>query len=186
MENIDERKHIEKHEVELERKSKGKDIYWTKYIWNKEQPLALVISNYPSNKQILQEDLTSILIKNEIISMNKFGGVIIANLFTTPLVKINEQTLAEAFQIDGMSELIKVIKNTYQVIFGMGSLANRYQVAADRIKLLEAQIKKSDIKTDNFYILVNGQHKPVHPLAIRNEHWKLMSWNRKKELMIDE
>jgi hypothetical protein len=37
------------------------------------------------------------LVKNAVIEMDKYGGVIIANLFTKPLQTVNERTLAEAF-----------------------------------------------------------------------------------------
>ncbi|KRM95418.1 hypothetical protein FC19_GL002036 [Liquorilactobacillus aquaticus DSM 21051] len=182
------RKHLEKATVTIERKVKGKDIYWTKYLWDKEKPLVLIISNYPSSKSLLQEDLTTILIKNEIIEMKKFGGVIIANLFTRPMQTINERTLGEAFPVDGMDELIKIVGEVEKVIIAIGSLATRYQVATDRMKLFVNQVQKAGIVVEKFYDLINGQHKTVHPLAIRNEHWRLVQWNKEcqKELMLDE
>lgn len=184
----EERKHIDKAVMEVERKIKGADVYWTKYVWNHQQPLVLVVCNYPSNKTVLQDDLTTMLIKNEIIAMGNYGGVIIANLFTRPVQVINEKTLGEAFPADGMDELIKVVGEVEKVIVAIGSLATRYQVATDRMKLFVNQVQKANIKIDRFYDLVNGQHKPVHPLAIRNEHWTLVQWNkeRQKELMLDE
>lgn len=184
----EERKHIDKAMIEVERKIKGIDVYWTKYVWNHQQPLVLVVCNYPSNKTVLQDDLTTMLIKNEIVAMGNYGGVIIANLFTRPVQVINEKTLGEAFPADGMDELIKVVGEVEKVIVAIGSLATRYQVATDRMKLFVNQVQKANIKIDRFYDLVNGQHKPVHPLAIRNEHWTLVQWNkeRQKELMLDE
>lgn len=184
----EERKHIDKAMIEVERKIKGTDVYWTKYVWNHQQPLVLVVCNYPSNKTVLQDDLTTMLIKNEIVAMGNYGGVIITNLFTRPVQVINERTLGEAFPADGMDELIKVVGEVEKVIVAIGSLATRYQVATDRMKLFVNQVQKANIKIDRFYDLVNGQHKPVHPLAIRNEHWTLVQWNkeRQKELMLDE
>lgn len=184
----EERKHIDKATMEVERKIKGVDVYWTKYVWNRQLPLVLVISNYPSSKTLLQDDLTTMLIKNEIVEMEDYGGVIIANLFTRSIQTINERTLGEAFPADGMDELIKVVGEVEKVIVAIGSLATRYQVATDRMKLFVTQVQKAGIVIDKFYDLVNGQHKPVHPLAIRNEHWKLAQWDkeRQKELMLDE
>ncbi|MFT8425912.1 MAG: DUF1643 domain-containing protein [Liquorilactobacillus sp.] len=184
----EERKHVDKATIEVERKIKGVDVYWTKYVWNRQLPLVLVISNYPSSKTLLQDDLTTMLIKNEIVEIEDYGGVIIANLFTRPVQVINEKTLGEAFPADGMDELIKVVGEVEKVIIAIGSLATRYQVATDRMKLFVNQVQKAEITIDKFYDLVNGQHKPVHPLAIRNEHWILVKWDkeRQKELILDE
>ena len=167
------KKRTDKGALQVELRLKDEHIYWKKYVWDAKQPMAVVICNYPGQEKLYQDNLTSMLVKNAVIEMDKYGGVIIANLFTKPLQTVNERTLAEAFLDDGMEELIKVCNEAEIVILAIGSLANRFQVAADRLKILLKQAKNVGL-LDRIYELTNGQHKRVHPLAIRNERWSLL------------
>ena len=178
------KKKTDKGTIQVELRLKDEHIYWKKYVWDAKQPMVVVICNYPGQEELYQDNLTSMLVKNAVIEMGKYGGVIIANLFTKSLQTVNERTLAEAFLDDGMEELLKVCNEAEIVILAIGSLANRFQVATDRLKVLLNQIKNVGL-LDKLYELANGQHKRVHPLAIRNEKWSLLEVNEERlaELM---
>ncbi|MFT8394027.1 MAG: DUF1643 domain-containing protein [Liquorilactobacillus ghanensis] len=178
------KKRTDKGTLQIEIRLKDEHIYWKKYVWDAKRPMAMIIGNYPGQEELYQDNLTSMLVKNAVIEMSKYGGVIIANLFTKPLQTVNERTLAEAFLDDGMEELIKACNESEIVILAIGSLANRFQVATDRLKILLKQAKNVGL-LDKLYELTNGQHKRVHPLAIRNEKWSLLEINEERlaELM---
>ena len=75
------RKHMEKINVTVEQKIKGEFTYWKKWVWNKDEPLVMVLDNYPVTGSVMKDSLTGILIRNAIVDCGTFGGVVIANLF---------------------------------------------------------------------------------------------------------
>lgn len=154
-------------EILIEKRVKDDSTYWTKYTWDKNKPAVLVLANYPSKLGIVEEDLTTMLIKNEVYRMDDYGAVIIGNLFTKPISRntANERTLADAYEIDSMTELLKVTKEVEKVIVSVGSLTNRYQIASDRLAMY-GRMCSDEGQLDKIVELADGQHKPKHPLAL--------------------
>lgn len=164
-------------EILVEKRVKDDSTYWTKYTWDKNKPAVLVLANYPSKLGIVEEDLTTMLIKNEVYRMDVYGAVIIGNLFTKPISRntANERTLADAYEIDSMTELLKVTKEVEKVIVSVGSLTNRYQIASDRLAMY-GRMCSDEGQLDKIVELADGQHKPKHPLALQGDHWTLVPW----------
>lgn len=164
-------------EILIEKRVKDDSTYWTKYTWDKNKPAVLVLANYPSKLGIVEEDLTTMLIKNEVYRMDIYGAVIIGNLFTKPISRntANERTLADAYEIDSMTELLKVTKEVEKVIVSVGSLTNRYQIASDRLAMY-GRMCSDEGQLDKIVELADGQHKPKHPLALQGDHWTLVPW----------
>ena len=79
----EERKHLSKATVETTQKSKGEDIYWVKQVWDTAKPVVLVLANYPASHNLLEQDLTGMLIRNAVLDMKTYGGMVIANLWLT-------------------------------------------------------------------------------------------------------
>ncbi|ARN93420.1 DUF1643 domain-containing protein [Levilactobacillus brevis] len=173
---IDVRKHVEKLQVQLEVKLRGEDTYWSKQIWDESKPLALVLANYPTNANLLKGDLTGMLIRNGVIEIGKFGGMIIANLFTRPVKYSSDKSLSVAYAEDGMAELVKAAKEADRIIIATGSLPSRSLVAEARLGEFWNHCKQEHLEK-RVTILVNGRGKAVHPLAIRNEPWQFTAWD---------
>ena len=55
---------------------------WWKRVWNKDKPLACVISLNPSMSDNILTDTTTSLIVNNVARLECYGGVIIVNLFS--------------------------------------------------------------------------------------------------------
>lgn len=130
---IDVRKHVEKLQVQLEVKLKGEDTYWSKQVWDESKPLVLVFANYPTDANLLKGDLTGMLIRNGVVEMGQFGGMMIANLFTRPVKHPSDKSLSTAYAEDGMVELVKAAKEADRVIIATGSLPSRSLVAQTRM-----------------------------------------------------
>lgn len=164
-------------EILIEKKVKDNNTYWTKYTWDKDKPVVLVLANYPGKLDILEEDLTTMLIKNEVYRLGDYGTVVIANLFTKPISRniAGERTLSEAYEIDSMSEIVNVTKEVDKVIIAVGSLTNRFQIASDRLAMY-GQMCSDEGQLDKIVELANGQHEPKHPLALQGDNWTLTSW----------
>lgn len=173
---IDVRKHVEKLQVQLEVKLKGEDTYWSKQVWDESKPLVLVFANYPTDANLLKGDLTGMLIRNGVVEMGQFGGMMIANLFTRPVKHPSDKSLSTAYAEDGMVELVKAAKEADRVIIATGSLPSRSLVAQTRMGEFWNHCKQEHLEK-RVTILVNGKGKAVHPLAIRNEPWQFTGWN---------
>ncbi|TGD17555.1 DUF1643 domain-containing protein [Levilactobacillus suantsaiihabitans] len=171
----DERKHLSKATIEITQKSKGEDVYWVKQVWDTSKPIVLVLANYPASHGLLEQDLTGMLIRNAALEMKTYGGVIIANLFTRSVKWPTNKSLSAAYAEDSMTELVKACKEADQVIVAIGSLPDRSEVALARVKEFWQAVTDEQM-FKKILLLVNGQGKPVHPLAIRNEQWQFSAW----------
>lgn len=170
------RKHVEKLQVQLEVKLKGEDTYWSKQVWDESKPLVLVLANYPTDANLLRGDLTGMLIRNGVVAMGNFGGMIIANLFTRLVKYPSDKSLSTAYAEDGMAELVKAAKEADRIIIATGSLSSRSLVAQARMGEFWNHCKEDHLEK-RVVILVNRKGKAVHPLAIRNESWQFTGWN---------
>jgi len=171
----EDRKHLSKATVEVTQKSKGEDVYWVKYVWDTSRPIVLVLANYPASHGLLEQDLTGTLIRNATLDMETYGGVIVANLFTRSVKWPTNKSLAAAYAEDSMTELIKACKEAVQIIVAIGSLPDRSEVALARAKEFWLAAGQEQMYK-KILLLVNGEGKPVHPLAIRNEKWQFSAW----------
>lgn len=169
------RKHMVEIMVKVQQKVKGEDTYWKRWLWDETKPTILVLANYPASKNLLEEDLTGILIRNAVLDRGEYGGVIIANLFTRPVKWPSDKSLSAAFAEDSMVELVKACHEANQVVIAVGSLPSRSLVALARIQEFWEVCKKEDM-AKKVTLLVNSKGKPVHPLAIRNEPWQFSAW----------
>lgn len=125
---------------------------------------------------MLKGDLTGMLIRNGVTEIGKFGGMIIANLFTRSVKYPSDKSLSVAYAEDGMAELVKVAKEADRIIIATGSLPSRSLIAQARMDDFWNHCKESHLEK-RVAILVNGEGKAVHPLAIRNESWQFTGWN---------
>ncbi|MGN5246567.1 DUF1643 domain-containing protein [Lactiplantibacillus plantarum] len=127
------RKHMEKLNVTVEQKIKGEFTYWKKWVWNKDEPIVMVLANYPVTGSVMKDSLTGILIRNAIVDRGTFGGVVIANLFNAQVKWPCNKRLDEASAPDGIEELMAVTKDVDKVILATGSLSTKYEAATVRL-----------------------------------------------------
>ncbi|MBZ2405777.1 DUF1643 domain-containing protein [Liquorilactobacillus hordei] len=121
-----ERKHTDKATISIESKLKGDFTYWKKMVWSKDEPLVMVMANYPISTDLEGDSLTSMLIRNAIVERHTFGGVVIANLFNKGVKWPNEKALLKASAPDGVEELVAVAKDVDKIIIATGSLTTKY------------------------------------------------------------
>ncbi|TFZ24323.1 DUF1643 domain-containing protein [Lactiplantibacillus plantarum] len=166
-----ERKHVEKLNVTLEQKVKGDFTYWKKWVWDKDEPLVMVLANYPVTRPLMGDNLTSILIRNAIVDRGTFGGVVIANLFNAQVKWPGNKRLEAASASDGVEELVTVTKGVDKVIIATGTLTTKYEVAMVRLADYIDQCAAMKQKDKLFWLLSDGGKK-VHPLALRDAPWE--------------
>lgn len=165
----------ENYQVTISRLQNGGDYYWKSWEWDTELPAVLIIANYPTSMPLLGDDLTSLLIRNEVVKTGKYGKVIIANLFTRPVQWPSDKSLAKAYPKDGLKQLLAVAHEAHEVVIATGSLPTKSNVANKRLAQLKKLIKSEDDVT-KYQLLVNDKGKAAHPLSLRSTPWQLKPW----------
>lgn len=160
-----------KQSVTIEASADTQFSYWKKWIWNKKLPLVMVIANYPTDVPLLGDNLTSMLIRNEIVNQNEFGGLIIANLFNQQVRFPSNISLLNAIAPDGLSVLIEQSKIVDKIIIATGSLPIKYDIANQRLSKYFELCSENEL-LDKLFWLLNSGGKKVHPLAVRDEPWQ--------------
>lgn len=149
----------------------AKDTFWVQRIWDAKKPLWLVLANYPAADDPRQLDLTSMLIQNSAVAGGA-GGVVITNLFTKRVKHASEKSLTWAYDVGALDEIAKQAMEVEKVVIAIGSLNKRFKIAQERLDQFYTLAQELSFE-DKLSVLVSpSTGKPVHPLAIQNDHWE--------------
>jgi hypothetical protein len=135
-----------------------------KHVWNKEKPMACVITIHPTLDNALQMDDTTKLIVNGILNLESFGGVSIVNLFTllTPKLQLRWARDIDINDLENDNYIKKAANEASIVLiaWGRGVEQNiRLKNRADQvISLLSDQKEKLKVISD-------GERSGIHPLT---------------------
>jgi len=161
--------------------------YLWKRVWNKDKPLAAVLMLNPCLSDNIMTDTTTTLVVNNVARLEKYGGVMIVNLYSKLTQKLN-------FRWNGDDELNDTENDTYIkkaveeceitiLAWGKGVVSNKRieQRAVDVMNIIGEYREKLHVITD-------GTRSGIHPLtpSIRSQ-WILESLtNENKEESISK
>ena len=151
-----------------------KHRYMLKRVWNKEKPIACVITIQPSMANNLSMDMTTFLTINGVTNLEDYGGIIIVNLFSIITSKLHMRWARDIDINDPENDnYIKKAAEEASVIilaYGKGVLNNvRITNRIDQVlKLLSKH-------QDKFRVISDGERTGLHPLSpsTRSVVWKL-------------
>ena len=151
-----------------------KHRYMLKRVWNKEKPIACVITIQPSMANNLSMDMTTFLTINGVANLEDYGGIIIVNLFSIITSKLHMRWARDIDINDPENDnYIKKAAEESSVIilaYGKGVLNNvRITNRIDHVlKLLSKH-------QDKFRVISDGEKTGLHPLSpsTRSVVWKL-------------
>ncbi|WP_314060557.1 DUF1643 domain-containing protein [uncultured Vagococcus sp.] len=146
--------------VEAQLSDDGKHRYSYMKKWDTKKPMATVITIYPGSDDVLKEDLTTMLITNQLIT--DYGGFYLVNLFSKlGLNKMklgNEKELNDSFSDDVIQAFAEA---TSDVILAWGSVT-QLKVGAKRAE----EVEKLVAETGNVRMLTDSLGKTCyHPLS---------------------
>ncbi|QQK09017.1 DUF1643 domain-containing protein [Miniphocaeibacter halophilus] len=154
-------------QTEIFKSKNNKYRYLLSKTWNDKKDKYMVITLYPSNSSILNEDMTTRIIFNE-LAKYEVGSIIYTNLYPSNDIKnISKEAFNENDNI-----LVEQAKLCSKIIFAWGTLSETNRTVRSRtleiIKLFE------NIKSDIYYLTDKKKEKMYHPLnpKIRN-NWVL-------------
>lgn len=147
-----------------------------RYVLSKQwsnKPMVTVLTLYPSSSNLVEDDMTMMLITNNIHKLG-YGGFYSVNLFSK--YKIDKKNYLKATNVDNDDHILECVKESSEVIFACGSLPLKNKQVAQRLtdvfNLLEINKLNQKIK----YLTDKNQEVCFHPLASQvREKWYTMN-----------
>lgn len=157
--------------IEAQLSDDGKHRYSYMKKWDSKKPMVTVITIYPGSDDVLKEDLTTMLIMNQVI--HDYGGVYLVNLFSK--LQLNKMKLGNVENLnDDLSDevLVACTKASYITILAWGSID---QIKAGKERIHEVMGLLRETKNVQMLTDIKGE-KCYHPLSskVRRE-WSLKS-----------
>ena len=135
-----------------------------KRVWDKEKPLACVITLNPSLSTNLIMDTTTFLIVNNVTRLEKYGGVVIVNLYSVLTTKLNfKEEDADSFN-DPTNDtyIVKAAEECEAVILAWGRSADSNQHISERA----VEVFNLLVPYENkLYVISDGVRFGIHPLT---------------------
>jgi hypothetical protein len=139
-----------------------KHRYMLKRVWNKEKPIACVITIQPSMANNLSMDMTTFLTINGVTNLEDYGGIIIVNLFSILTTKLNFRSPELLNDVSNDVYIKKAAEEASVVILAWGKSATTnmklYHRSEQVLELLEAYKEKLRVISD-------GVREGCHPLT---------------------
>ena len=155
--------------------------YMWKRVWNKDKPMAAVIMLNPCLSDNIVTDTTTTLVVNNIARLERYGGVIIVNLYSLLASKLSFRWNSDE-DLNGEDNdtyIKKAAEDASVVIIAWGKAINTNARIEERavqvINLLEPY-------RDKMYVISDGARMGLHPLtpSIR-QVWELVPFGTKEE-----
>jgi len=152
-----------------------------KRVWDKDKPIACVIMLNPCIADNIINDLTTNLVVNNIARLEKYGGVIIVNLFSMLTSKLNFRWNSDQdLNLPENDECIKKSANESDVIvLAWGKSADSNQRIAARAEHVVAMLAEH---RDKMMIITDGDKRMIHPLTPScRSYWDLLPFDSMAE-----
>jgi hypothetical protein len=151
--------------------------YYLRRQWNEnESKTACIIMSNASNADIIQGDLTGMIIQNNLAAL-QFSSCIIVNLFSRMVQKLDlSGNLDELTDESNTKEILNAIRSTDVCIVSIGTLAKTYRkVAVYQHKLFE-RIKKEGLQAKIHTIAAPDGSLCLHPISSKLRDREAGTW----------
>jgi hypothetical protein len=156
-------------------------LYW-KRVWGKDKPLATVIMINPCIADNLLCDNTTFIVCNSIAKMEKYGGVIICNLYSKLTSKLDFRWSSDEDLNDSENDtyICKAADESEVIIFAWGSSEKSNSRIAVRANMVINLLKNHKNK---LFTTTLADKKNIHPLtpALRSGNWNLKPFEFSEE-----
>lgn len=150
--------------------------YLWKRVWDKDKPMATVIMLNPCLADNIITDTTTSLVVNNIARLEEYGGVVIVNLYSLLIGKLNFRWFSDEDLIgeDNDNCIKKAAEESETVILAWGKSADTNQRIEERAKQVLELLAPFK---DKLKIISDGEREGLHPLtpALRRL-WELVPY----------
>ena len=142
---------------------KAHRLLW-KRVWNKDKPIACVISLNPALSDTIVTDTTTSLVVNNIAKLGEFGGVSIVNLFSllTPKLHMQRARDIDINDLDNDNYIKKAAEEAAIIVLAWGKGAELNIRISNRAEQVLELLSKHQEK---FRVISDGERKGIHPLT---------------------
>lgn len=152
-----------------------------KRIWDKDKPVACVIMLNPCIADNIITDTTTGLVCNNIARLEKYGGVIIVNLFSLLTSKLSFRWNSDEDLNDPENDnyIKKAALESDVIILAWGKSADSNQRIAARAEHVVAMLAEY---RDKMMVITDGDKKMIHPLTPScRGYWDLLPFSSMAE-----
>jgi hypothetical protein len=104
--------------------------YTLRRVWDESKPTATIIMSNASKASVLQGDLTSMLIQNNLVALG-YGAVTCVNLFSFMCQKLDlSGNIEDLTNDENTQQILQAVKDSDVCIIGIGSLSKTYKKAS--------------------------------------------------------
>ena len=142
---------------------KSHRLLW-KRVWNKDKPMACVITLHPSMSDNIVADTTTSLCVNNVARLEDYGGVSIVNLFSllTPKLQMRWARDIDINDPENDKYIKKAAEEASIVILAWGKGAENNARIVDRANQVIDLLAPHEEK---FRVISDGKRKGLHPLT---------------------
>lgn len=147
--------------------------YSWKRVWNKDKPLACVLMLNPCLSDNIVTDTTTSLVVNNVAKFDRYGGVVIVNLYSVLTNRLNFRWHAEEELNDAENDtyIKQAAEECETVILAWGKGAATNQRITNRADAVLELLKPNASK---LFVLSDGERSGLHPLTpTLRSYWEL-------------
>lgn len=147
--------------------------YLLKKTWDKDKKIISVITCYPNLEGTQKLDLTTQLILNKVSEMKDFGSINFVNLYSNMITTTNIKHMANSHDKHTDIHIMKVVKESDEVILAWGAYAKK-PIVEMRVNEILEMLKPHKKKVKQ---LINPETNEImHPLNPKaRQKWILKS-----------
>ena len=148
---------------------------WWSHTWDKQKPMACIITLHPSISDTILMDTTTFLCVNGVRKLEDegYGGVIIVNLFSllTPKLQMRWARDIDINHLENDNYIKTAAQGSSKIIFAWGRGANNVRI----LKRAKQVVELLSEHKEKFCVISDGKRKLLHPLTpeCRNMTWLL-------------
>ena len=154
--------------------------YLWKRVWSKDKPMIAVLMLNPCLSDNIVTDTTTALVVNNIARLEKYGGVMIVNLFSKLTTKLNFRWNSDEELNDAENDayIKKAVEECAMTVLAWGKGVSTNKRIEKRVDKVLQLIKEYESK---LYLITDGDREGLHPLtpSIRS-HWALRTFHYEK------
>ncbi len=154
--------------------------YMWKRVWSKDKPMVAVLMLNPCLSDNIVTDTTTALVVNNIARLEKYGGVMIVNLFSKLTTKLNFRWNSDEELNDTENDayIKKAVEECDMTVLAWGKGVSTNKRIEKRVDKVLQLIKEYEGK---LYLISDGDREGLHPLtpSIRS-HWTLQPFHYEK------
>ena len=140
--------------------------YYIKKIWDKNKPLVCVIMLHPceSEGNNLVTEYTGFLVTNNVARMEKYGGVIMVNLFSrlTDKLRFKEFDVSELTDENNNQQILDAVESCEITVLAWGCGTSNSKHITNRVMEVLNMLKPY---ADKIHVLSEGTRSGMHPLC---------------------